>query len=278
MTNVKLTCFADEISHDLEEQLDVLQQEGLSYMELRGVWGKNVLDLTEEELGRIREMTRARGFGISSIASPIGKYPLQDDFAPQLESLRKAIAAAHALGTPYIRVFSYYLPENASLDECRDEVLRRMKQLADMAEQNGVILILENDDHLYGAKDDRCLDILQHCGSDALRLALDPGNFVINGVKPMAEAYPKLQAYTSYIHVKDATFQPRRFMPAGEGDGQIDLLLPALKERGYDGFLSVEPHLGDYMPHASNPKRVVTAIRALKRLLDRSGMTWEQRA
>ncbi|QHW30537.1 sugar phosphate isomerase/epimerase [Paenibacillus rhizovicinus] len=275
MAAVKLTCFADEISHDLEEQLDVLQQEGLRHIEVRGVWGKNVLDLTGEELRQIRAMTKERGFGISSIASPIGKYALQDDFAPQIESLHRAIAAAHALETPYIRVFSYYLPENASLDDCRDEVLSRMKQLADIAAQHHVTLILENDDHLYGAKDDRCLDILQHCASDSLRLALDPGNFVINGVKPMTDAYPKLQSYAAYIHVKDATAEPRRFVPAGEGDGQIDRLLPALREREYAGFLSVEPHLHDYMPHASNPKRVVTAVRALKRLLEQADMAWE---
>nr|WP_170312217.1 sugar phosphate isomerase/epimerase family protein [Paenibacillus sacheonensis] len=255
--------------------MDVLQQEGLRYIEVRGVWGKNVLDLTGEELRQIRAFTEERGFGISSIASPIGKYALQDDFAPQLESLQRAIAAAHALGTPYIRVFSYYLPENSSLDDCRDEVLSRMKQLAEIAERNNVILILENDDHLYGAKDDRCLDILQHCASDSLRLALDPGNFVINGVKPMSEAYPKLQAYASYVHVKDATSEPRQFVPAGEGEGQLDQLLPALRERGYDGFLSVEPHLHNYMPHASNPKRVVTAVRALKRLLERADMAWK---
>ncbi|AZN41577.1 sugar phosphate isomerase/epimerase family protein [Paenibacillus albus] len=275
MAHVKLTCFADEISHDLEEQLDVLQQEGLSYIELRGVWGKNVLDLTGEELQQIRVITEARGFGISSIASPIGKYALQDEFAPQIESLHKAIAAAHALGTPYIRLFSYYLPENSSLDDCRDEVLNRMKQLTTIAEQNRVILILENDDHLYGATDDRCLDILQHCASDSLRLAFDPGNFVINNVKPMSEAYPKLEAYTAYIHVKDATYEPRQFVPAGAGEGQIEELLRALRERGYDGFLSVEPHLSSYLPHASNPKRVVTAVRALKQLLEQAEMAWE---
>jgi sugar phosphate isomerase/epimerase len=275
LAKVKLTCFADEISHDLEEQLDVLAQEGLSYLELRNVWGKNVLDLTEEELLSIRTMIDHRGFKVSSIASPIGKYPVADDFAPQLTAIQRAIHAAQALGTPYIRIFSYHPPENGDLDACREEVLRRMKQLTQLAEQNNVILILENDNNLYGSKDDRVLEILQHCNSSSLRSAFDPGNFVMNNVKPMDEAYPKLHAYAAYVHVKDATSEPRQFVPAGAGEGQIDALLLQLRERGYTGFLSVEPHLHHYLPHASNPKRVVTAVRALKDMLVRAEMAWE---
>jgi L-ribulose-5-phosphate 3-epimerase len=275
MLKAKITCFADEISQDLEEQLDVLQQEGISFIELRNVWGKNVLALDDEELAAIRQTLNQRGFQVSSIASPIGKYPVADDFGPQLQSIQRAIQAAHVLGTPYIRIFSYHPPENANLDTCRDEVLRRMKQLTEVAEQNNVVLILENDNDLYGTTDERCLEILQHCASDSLRLAFDPGNFVKNDIKPMKDAYPRLKAYTDYIHIKDATFEPKQFVPAGAGDGEIDALLLILKERAYNGFLSVEPHLQHYMPHASNPKRVVTAVRALKQLLERADYQWE---
>ncbi|MBO7746398.1 sugar phosphate isomerase/epimerase [Paenibacillus sp. MWE-103] len=274
MAAVILTCFADEISHDLEEQLDVLAQEGLSHIELRNVWGKNVLDLTAEELAEVRRIAEARGFGVSSIASPIGKYAASDDFAPQLDALDRAIAAAKALGTRYIRLFSYYPPEGARPEDCRDEALSRMKRLADAAAPHGVTLVLENDSGLYGSTDDRCLDILRHCDSEALRLAFDPGNFVMEGVRPMTEAYPKLAPYVAYVHVKDASAEPKMFVPAGAGDGQLPELLEALRARSFDGFLSVEPHLHRYLPFASDPKRVVTAVRALKSLLAQAGMKW----
>ncbi|KRF03286.1 hypothetical protein ASG89_22760 [Paenibacillus sp. Soil766] len=94
MPSVKITCFADEISHDLVEQMDVLQQEGITHLELRNVWGKNVLDLSDEELKKVREAAEARGFAISSIGSPLGKYPVVNDFAPQLEGLQRGIRAA----------------------------------------------------------------------------------------------------------------------------------------------------------------------------------------
>jgi sugar phosphate isomerase/epimerase len=273
MTNVLLTCFADEISHDLEEQMDVLEQEGLKHLELRGLWNKNVLELTRQELETIQASVRKRGFAVSSIGSPIGKYPVKDDFAPQLEAMQRAIDAAHLLETPYIRIFSYQPPEDEGLDNCRDEVLYRMEKLTELAEKHKVILLLENDGGLYASTPEQCLEIFRHCSSPSLRMAFDPGNFIIGNVKPMTEAYPLLKNEVEYIHVKDAA--SNTFLPAGHGDGEIGELLKALKERDFTGFLSVEPHLHNHMPFSSNPKRVVTAIRALKEQLAQADMAWK---
>jgi sugar phosphate isomerase/epimerase len=275
VSKVKLTCFADEISSELDEQLDVLEKEGMKYLELRGVWGKNVLNLNEDELNRIQTVLQKRGFRISSIASPIGKYLITDPFEPQLQALDKAILVAHFFGTPYIRIFSYRLPENEPVAEHRDEVLRRLKLLTEAASRNNVILILENDSNLYGSTDDCCLEILAHCDSRHMRAAFDPGNYVMNGIQPMLEAYPKISPYIGYVHIKDATQEPHQFVPAGVGEGHIEELLVELKEHQFDGFLSVEPHLKPYLPEASNPERVVTAIRALKILLEKVDQDWE---
>ncbi|NOU94810.1 TIM barrel protein [Paenibacillus sp. LMG 31456] len=272
---VKLTCFADEISPELDEQLSVLEQEGLRYLELRGVWGKNVLDLTVEDQQLIRVKLQERGFRISSIGSPIGKYEITDPFAPQLEALERAIAAAHFFETPYIRIFSFRTPKDEPVENYSEEVLRRMRELSEAAAKEEIILLLENDSNLYGNTDDRCLEILKHCQSEHLRTAFDPGNYIMNEVIPMTAAYPKVSSYIDYVHVKDATAEPRQFVPAGLGDGQLVELIDELKQNGYSGFLSVEPHLTHYLPDASNPERVVTAIQALKLLLDNAGVAWE---
>ncbi|NHN29891.1 sugar phosphate isomerase/epimerase family protein [Paenibacillus agricola] len=275
MSKVKLTCFADEISSELDEQLDILEQEGLKYLELRGVWDKNVLDLNDDELDRIQTLIQKRGFRISSIASPVGKYLITDPFEPQLHDLDKAILVAHYFGTPYIRIFSYRLPENEPVEKHRHEVLHRLKLLTEAASRNHVILILENDSNLYGSTDDRCLEILTHCDSKHMRAAFDSGNYVMNGVQPMNEAYPKISPYLDYVHIKDAIQEPRQFVPAGVGEGCIEELLIELKKSKFDGFLSVEPHLKPYLPEASNPERVITAIRALKVLLEKVDQEWE---
>ncbi|WP_028552157.1 sugar phosphate isomerase/epimerase family protein [Paenibacillus sp. UNC451MF] len=269
-----LTGFADEISGQLEEQLDVLAAEGISHLELRGVYGKNVMDLTEDELTQLKASLDEKGIGVSSIGSPIGKYPIQDPFDKELEKMQRALAIAKKLGTCYIRVFSYFIPSNEAHENYRDEVLARMKQLAERAEQEGITLLLENESGVYGNTDERCLEILQHCGSSSLRLAFDPGNFVMNEIMPMLEAYPLLSSYLEYVHIKDADRQARIFVPAGDGDGEFPLFVKALKEREFSGFLSIEPHLHKAFPEHSGPERFKIAAQALKKLLQKEGLAW----
>lgn len=269
-----LTGFADEISDDLEEQLDVLASEGISYLELRSAFGKNVLELTDEELIRLKSALSQKGIRVSSIGSPIGKYPVQDPFTPEMEKMKRASDIAKQLDARYIRVFSYYIPENEDPENYRGEVLSRMKMLTKRAEEEQLTLVLENESGVYGNTDERCLSILQHCDSPCLRLAFDPGNFVMNRVMPMSEAYPLLSAYLQYVHIKDADQQARMFVPAGEGDGEFPAFVKALKERSFSGFLSIEPHLHRAFPEQEGPERFKIAAQALKRLLLNEGLAW----
>src|SRR5689334_18327900 len=102
-----LTGFADEISPDLDLQLDTLARASIRYLEFRGVWNKNVLDLTDSELDTVKTALAHWGVKVSSIASPIGKIQITDDFAPHLAAFRRALQIAHTLETPYIRIFSF---------------------------------------------------------------------------------------------------------------------------------------------------------------------------
>jgi len=272
---VTLTGFADEISPDLEEQMNVLEAEGISHIELRSVDGKNVLKLTDEDLEKVKGMLEKRGFKISSIGSPVGKYGIRDDFKVELGHIQRACEIANVLNAPYIRVFSYFVPEGEQPESHREEVVSRMKQLVQTAEQYKVTLLLENESKVYGDIDDRCLDLLTACDSPRLRLAFDPGNFVMNGVKPVTEALPKLESFIEYVHIKDASAEQRIFVPAGDGDAEFTSFIQHLKERQFSGFLSIEPHLQKYLPDSDDPGRFVHAIKALKSLLNKEEIQWK---
>jgi sugar phosphate isomerase/epimerase len=267
-----LSAFGDEAADDLAEQLDVLGGEGLRYLELRGAWGRNVLDFDHDDLARARALLDGRGFGVSAIGSPIGKSPLSEPRAFELARLERAITAAEAFGTRLIRVFSFYVPEGQA-EQHRDEVLERMRALAGRAASAGVTLLHENEKAIYGDTPERCRDLLEQVDSPALRMAFDPANFVQVGVRPMAEAWPLLADYTSHIHIKDAVFADGSVRPAGQGDGEIPALLAALAARGYGGFLTVEPHLKIAGPNGgfSGPEGMRVAIRALRGLLASGG-------
>jgi sugar phosphate isomerase/epimerase len=271
-----LTGFADEISPELEEQLEIFAQESIGYMELRSVWNTNMLDLTDDELDRVKSATAQRGIRISSIGSPIGKVPVTDPFGPHLERFRRALYAADVMGAPYIRVFSFFIPEGQEPERYREEVIDRMGIMAGEAEDSGVTLLHENEKEIYGDVPRRCLDILAGVGSPALRAAWDAANFVQVGVSPYNEGYASLRPFIEYVHVKDAHFGSDTVVPAGEGDGQLPETLSALRASGYDGFFSLEPHLASAGTYSgfSGPELFRKAAGAFKALLRKQGVEW----
>jgi sugar phosphate isomerase/epimerase len=272
-----LTGFADEISPELDEQLDTLAEESMRYMELRSVWDTNVLDLTDEELENVRSATSERGIGISSIGSPIGKVPITDPFGPHLKRFRRALHAARIMEAPYVRVFSFFIPEGKEPDLYRDEVLERMGELAEEAEDSGVTLLHENEKEIYGDVPSRCVDILASVDSPSLRAAWDAANFVQCGVsRPYTQGYQSLRPYVEYVHVKDALADSGRVVPAGEGDGEIPETLSALRTSGFDGFFSLEPHLASAGTYSgfSGPELFRKATGAFKDLLRQQEIEW----
>lgn len=238
-----LSGFADEISPDLETQCAVLNELGIRYIELRSAWETNVLDLTDEQLGEVERILRAHQITLSSVGSPIGKVGVLDDFDAHLKRFDRALEVARRFAAPYIRLFSFYIPEGAEPSEHRDEVMRRMSALAAAATGHDVVLLHENERHIYGDVPQRCLDIVESVGSDNLRLAWDAANFVLCGVRPFSEGYAMLRPHLEYVQIKDALFEDGSVVPAGEGDGEVRDTIRALRADGFDGFFSMEPHL-----------------------------------
>src|ERR1700730_1872315 len=233
-----LSGFADEISPELSEQILTLQAEGMRYLELRGVWGKNVLDLTDDELGRVRDRLRTQGIGVSSIGSPIGKIGITDDFEAHLVRFGRALDVAHFFDAQYVRIFSFFLPAGDNPARHRDEVLHRMAALAKAANGSDVVLLHENEKEIYGDVPERCHDIMVSVGSEILRSTWDAANFVQCGVQPFTEGYQQLRPFLEYMQVKDALLATGEVVPAGRGDGETRQTLTALRESGFDGFFS----------------------------------------
>ena len=264
-----LSGFADEISPDLTEQCEVASGLGLKYIEVRSAWDVNILDLSPDQLSRMKKTLSAYGMKVSSIGSPIGKIFIDEDFEPHLERMRHAAEVAHELDAPYIRIFSFFLRPGADPAGHRAEVIDRMRALVRVAEEADLILLHENEKQIYGDVPDRCLDLIRSVGSPYLRLAWDPANFVQVGVRPYAEGYAKLRPHLEYVQIKDALAADGTVVPAGQGDGEVAETIRALRHDGFDGFFSLEPHLA--LGHAtggySGPDLFRTAWKAFTDLL-----------
>lgn len=269
-----LSGFSDEISSDLDEQVALVTHLGLRYVELRSAWDVNVLDLDGDQLRRAKATLDAAGLGVSSIGSPIGKIAITDDNTPHLDRMRHAVDVAKLFSAPYIRMFSYFMPTETDPDGYRDEVIARLRDLAAIAEDSGVTLIHENEKEIFGDIPRRCLDIVEAVDSPALALTWDNANFVQCGVRPFSEAYPLLAPHVVYLQVKDALAVDGTVVPAGEGDGEFRETMRAFAARGFDGFVSLEPHLGygHSLGGFSGPENWTRAFRAFTDILDEEGI------
>lgn len=265
---LKLSAFADEISPDIDEQIRVCRENGVSLIELRGVANKNVMEFDQTMCQEIRAKLKAAGMGLSAIGSPIGKIKVTDPFEPHFEKFKKAVELAEFFEAPFIRIFSFYAPEKEGLVlPYRDEVMRRLKAMADYVEKRNVVLVHENERDIYGEMGKECLDILQTVNSPKLRNTFDFANFVQAGQNPM-NCWAKLKPYTVHIHIKDALFDGARVVPAGRGDGDMAAILEDAWKSGYRGFLTMEPHLAHAGQFAgfSGPDLFKVAVDALKKI------------
>lgn len=274
---MRLSAFADEISPDLDEQLEVLSSHGISHIDLRSVWSTNVLDLSPDQLDSIERSLAARRMGVAAIGSPIGKVPITASLDEEAARLRSVCAIAQRFGARAVRMFSFYIPKGEDAAQCESEVIRRMQTLTAVAQQCDVVLTMENEHGLFGDLPERCHTILESVNSPHLRLCFDSGNFVYENVRPFEDAYSLLADYVGYVHVKDGTFGNDQAVPVGNGDGGYDTIIADLARRGYDGVLSLEPHLsaGGTFGGFSGPELFGTAIDALVTLLDDLGVPWQ---
>jgi sugar phosphate isomerase/epimerase len=273
---VVLSGFADEISPDLDEQLAVLAAESISHLELRSVWSTNVADLDDAQVARIGRQLDDSGVRVSAIGSPIGKIGIDAPFEPELERMRRIADVADELGTALVRVFSFFIPQGQDPQLYRTQVMDRMAALAALAGERGLMLAHENEKEIYGDRPERCADIIASVDSPALRATFDAANFVQCGVRPHADAYELLRPYLAYVQIKDAIAATGEVVPAGQGDGQVRETLAALRDSGFEGYFSLEPHLATAGRFGgfSGPEEFVTASGALKDLLAELSVPW----
>jgi len=245
-----LSAFADEIDMDLKVQMDVLEKHNISYIEMRGVNGKGLVEYSLDEVRDIKRQLDARGFKLSSVGSPIGKILITDDFTPHLEKFKHTMEIAKIMECKYIRMFSFFIPKGEDAAKYRDEVMNRWSQFVGLAKGSGIILLHENEKGIYGDTAERCLDLLKTMNCDYVKAVFDPANFVQCDEETYPKAYNLLKDYIEYMHIKDAKYSDHAVVPAGHGDGKVKEILTELYHAGYEGFLSLEPHLGHFQGFA----------------------------
>lgn len=256
----KISGFADEIAQELDVQIESVSKLGVKYIEMRGVDGNNLIYHTDEKVKEIKSKLDAAGIALSSVGSPLGKIGIEDPFEPHFEAFKRACEIAHMMDTRNIRMFSFYI-EDEKRGALKGEVFDRLGKFVEYAKKSDVVLLHENEKGIYGEKAPECLELMKEFYCDNFRAVFDFANFVQVGQDTL-EAYDLLKDYVDYIHAKDALKDNGTVVPVGYGDGNVEVILKKLFAGGFDGFLSLEPHLFDFKGFDTLERGEVVSIKS----------------
>lgn len=243
---IKISGFTDEISFKLDKQLAMLKELGESYMCPRNVDGDNIADISYDIfLSEIKPRLDDAKIKFSSIGSPIGKIKLEDEegYQKQLEKLAKLVKIAKVMECKYIRIFSFFVDPNGDYDKYFPVVVEKMKGFLKIVEGTDIILLHENEKHIFGDTPERVLRLYKELKHPNLALCYDASNYIQCNCDPF-DAYNIVKEFTVYYHMKDCIDGVE--VPLGIGQGRIQDIVSDLVKNGYDGFLTLEPHTLKY--------------------------------
>jgi L-ribulose-5-phosphate 3-epimerase len=258
---IEIGAVTDEFSpENLDRALTAMAELGMSFAELRVVNGKNIIDHTDAEVDRVRADVEAKGMRVLSIASPVLKCALPDapPVAPHIQQdmfssafnyedqprlARRAFEIAQRMQAPVVRVFSYW--RTVAPDECFARVAADLHELAEQADDRGLIVGIENEHACNIATGEETARLLDEVGHPSLQVIWDPANGMVAGETPYPDGYRQLPlSRIVHVHAKDCVVANHvpTWGPLGEMGINWRGQLRALVEDGYERTISLETH------------------------------------
>jgi sugar phosphate isomerase/epimerase len=250
-----LTGIADEASQNIETQIEVTRQLGWNAIESRFINGKNIHDLSEEAFDQVCETLDGSGVHINAFGSAIANWgkDVRDDFAITEAEINRTIPRMKKLGAKYVRVMSYKVVEGVEL--MAEERIKRLQLILDAFTAEGITVVHENCMNYGGMSWQNTLELID--ALPGMKLVYDTGNPVFNRDRSKEgnhwqdpwEFYQNVKEHIAYVHVKDClnptpeNGNKEVYTYPGDGQGRILDVMTDLKKSGYDGGISIEPHL-----------------------------------
>jgi sugar phosphate isomerase/epimerase len=259
-----LSGFADEAAADLDGQIRATKELGWSRIESRAIDGTNIHDLDDAAFDLACRKLDQAGIRINAFGSAIANWGKQitDPMDVTLAEIGRAIPRMKRLGTKLIRIMSFaVLKDRGPDDQMEEERFKRLRDIVKRFTEEGLTPVHENCMNYGGMGWSYTLKLIENV--PGLKLVFDTGNpvFAVDRSRPepfpqqsVWEFYSRVRAHIAHIHIKDGyvTLDGKHvFTHAGEGQGDTRLVMRDLLETGYDGGISIEPHLSVVFHDAS---------------------------
>jgi sugar phosphate isomerase/epimerase len=239
---------ADEAGKSLATQIRAHKQLGWNYIEVRNVDGTQFTDITDQQFDHACAQLADAGIKVSAFASGIANWAtkITDPFENSTRTLQRAIRRMQQLDAKFIRVMSY--PNDGLADDAwRDEAVRRFKEMAKIAQDGGIILMVENCDGWASTSAQNYSHFFELVDSPAVKAVYDTGNPASHGQSNTWEWYQNAKPHIAYIHIKAHTESQNgekgKHVFPDSGASKVEETLRDALSNGYDGFISIEPHM-----------------------------------
>lgn len=248
--SIKYTGFADEVSFDIDVQIAVTLQAGWNSIEIRNIGIENVCSVEPEIWKDAFAKLQEAGIIVSGFGSKLGNgsRPLSSDLKLDLDELKNAIPYMKECGTNLIRIMSYpNMKPPLEEKEWKKEVFRRLRKMAEIAEDNGIILGHENCCGYASDEPEKFIETMEAVNSPAFKLIFDTGNTTSgeNGYEKTWKYYKECREHIVHIHIKSKKMNENgKWIKCYPDEDPIQkrILSDAIKN-GYQGWISIEPHL-----------------------------------
>ena len=245
----KISVIGDEVSQDFQSVVNFAAEFKLGAIEIRSVWNKPPQALTPRDIDQMKRDLDGTGIQIVGIASPFLKCDIDDMKMREehLGTLQACIKLAKAFDAILIRTFAFWRTDD--VEQRWDEIVSAYDEPVKIAENEGIILGLENEASTSLATAKLTERFVREIDSSNVRVIWDPANeFHAEGwgETPYPDGYERLKRMMVHVHVKDSAKnrETGKIECVAIGEGVIDWQsqLQALVEDGYDGYISLETH------------------------------------
>ena len=279
----KLGAISDGFSQDLEEALKIMKGYGLSWVEIRAVWGKYNTEATPEEIKRVKSLLDRYHFRCSVVDSaffkctlpgtkPVSREDNPYPFSQQMDLLKRAAARCHAWGTDKVRGFTFF--RVAEPEKIYPRISEELSKAAEVARQEGVRLVIENEESCNGATGRETAAILKMTPAPNLGYNWDVGNGYSHGEVSYPDGWNALdKGRIWHLHLKGMQCGPgmKKCHETFPDEGVINLTgqFKALERDHYSGTMSLECEFkAPEMTHQQTTERAMKGlIRVVKKAL-----------
>lgn len=279
LRQVRLGVTTDEIDEDLKTALVFLRRFGLSYAEIRNIWGKYNTAQPLEKIRDAKALLDEYQIQLSILGTALFKIPLPPDDAEgrktvdnQWTLLDDAMKRASILGTDKLRVFAFtYRQGEAPQPDAYPRIYDLLREGVRRAKMGGFRLALENVGQSYVSTGTQAAGVLHAISDRTLGLTWDPNNAGASGEKAFPDGYRLLDpSRIFHVHLRDYRHRPDGKVEwTAVGEGEFDNIgqIRALLKDGYKETFTLETH---WRSPRGKAYATETSLTALLKVIDRA--------